>query len=151
MNQHRHPRIARTVTFARTSTILCGLCFAAACSGMPRSADAAAGSALTLADSGKTSYTIVIGDEAPEGIRYAAQELTDFLEQMTGADFETVGGGAPRSAHEIVLGLTNRKTLADVPPQLRSQVLEGFAILPDRGSLYILGNSTRGTLRGENV
>ncbi len=148
MDPHRRPRMARTVTFARTLAILCGLCFAAACSGVARSADAAGGNGLTLADVGQTSCTIVIGEEAPEGVRYAAQELADCLKQMTGVDFETIGDGAPKSAHEIVLGPTNRKSLADLPPQRRPQVLEGFAILPEQGSLYILGNSTRGTLYG---
>ena len=103
---------------------------------------------LTLADSGQTEYKIVIAAEAPEGIRYAAEELTLFLNEMTGAAFETVDDAQPAGDFELVLGETNRKTLDDVPGELRPQTLEGLVILPEGSRLFIMSNSTRGTLYG---
>ena len=81
-------------------------------------ATAAAAEPFTLAENGTTRYRIVIADDAPEGIQYAAEELTLFLGQMTGATYETVSDATPPQPLEIVLGETETVTVTEsVPPR----------------------------------
>ena len=108
----------------------------------------AAADPLVLADNGRTRYRIVIAQDAPEGVKYAAAELARFLREMTGAEFETIDDSTPAADFEIVLGETNRKRLADIPNDLRPQKLEGLVILPEERRLFIMGNCIRGTLYG---
>lgn len=121
--------------------LLIATLISSACSSSPRAT-------LILADGGRSNYTIVIAQDAPEGIQYAARELTHFLKAMTGVELPTVDDTTSPGPFEIVVGETNRKRLADVPESLRPKVLEGLVILPEGERLFIMGNSTRGTLYG---
>ena len=104
---------------------------------------------LVLAENGTTSYKIVVAGDAPDNVNSAAAELSHFLGEMTGARFETVDDSVPAGAHEIVLGETNRKSLNDIPAELRSEAWEGFVILPEGQRLHIIGGQiARGTLYG---
>ena len=103
---------------------------------------------LTLAENGRTKYVIVIAREAQVAEQQAADELTCFLEQMTGATFPIVRDDAPKGDFEIVLGHTNRKRLEDVPAKLRTDNWEGFTLLREGDSLVIIGNIPRATLYG---
>ncbi len=60
----------------------------------------------------------------------------------------TVTDEAPLAEHEIVMGHTNRATLADLPPKLKPAVPEGFVILRQDEKLLILSNIPRATLYG---
>ena len=103
---------------------------------------------LTLAADGETDYAIVIAAEAREAEAYAAKELAYFLKKMTGAEFPVRRDDAPRAERELVVGQTNRMKLSDVPEALRSDNMEGFAIIREGESLVFLGNIPRGTLYG---
>ena len=118
-------------------------------SGIAQAAAATAnGPVLTLAEEGQTKYTVVIAAEAKEGEKYAADELVLFLGQITGADFPITRDDEPPRDFEIVLGHTNRKRLEDLPAHLRTDNMEGFAIVPEGERLVIIGNIPRGTLYG---
>lgn len=108
----------------------------------------AGGAVLTLAEDGRSDYVIVIARDAPEGIRYAARELAFFVREMTGAELSTVDDSSPAGDFEFVIGETNRKRLGDVPENLQPHRLEGLVILPEGKKLFIMGNSSRGTLYG---
>src|SRR4051812_12417535 len=56
---------------------------------------AARGEQITLARDGKTSYVIVVDDNATAAEKHAARDLRDDLQQVTGATFE-VQGDAPK-------------------------------------------------------
>ena len=109
---------------------------------------APASSPLILADSGRTQYRIVIADDADYGETLAAKELAHFLLRMTGVEFPVGRDKSPVSDFEIVLGSTNRKSLEDIPKDLRTDNWEGFTILREDAKLYIMGNIPRGTLYG---
>jgi len=103
---------------------------------------------ILLADGGRTACPIVVAAEAHDAERYAAQELAHFLGRMTGAAFEIRRDDAPASEAEIVVGITNRMTLDDLPPALKPRAWEGFALVRDGARLLILGNMPRATLYG---
>ena len=116
--------------------------------GLPSVACADASVPLLLADNGRTHYQIVIGNDADYGEDLAAKELGHFLWRITGAEFPVVGDSGPPTDFEIVLGNTNRKSPEDIPRELKTDNWEGFTILREGESLYIMGNIPRGTLYG---
>ena len=103
---------------------------------------------LTLADAGRTDYTIIIANDAEAGEEIAAEELAYFLEKATGAVFPIRRDDTSPGAKEVVIGHTNRKRLDEVPEDLRSDNWEGYTMLPEGQRLYILGDIPRGTLYG---
>ena len=104
---------------------------------------------IPLAQDGTTDYTIVIAVDAAEPVVEAARELSHFLGEMTGAAFAVTRDDAAGSPFEIVLGETNRKSIADVALHHRPSTWEGFVVLTERRRLYIMGGSIpRGTLYG---
>lgn len=117
-----------------------------ACASLP---GGAGGEQITLAREGETDYTIIIALEAAPEVEEAASELSYFLGEITGAEFEVKRDDAAATPFEVVLGETNRKRLADVPAQQHPTAWEGFLILPEADRLYIMGGSiARGTLYG---
>jgi len=117
------------------------------CAGSTVSADEGAGP-LVLSQDGRTRYAIVIAADAHEAEAYAAKELAYFLKKMTGAAFEVRRDDTPPSEHEIVVGHTNRRSLGELPPSLRTDNFEGFTIVRDGERLLIMGNIPRGTVYG---
>lgn len=101
---------------------------------------------LTLAKDGKTDYRIVIAAKPAKQIKYAAEELSQFLKQMTGAEFQIVSDTTAKGKYEIVLGETNRNIA--IPQNLTVKVHEGFAVLRDGESIQFRGKIPRGTLYG---
>ena len=114
----------------------------------PVTSSANAAGPMALAESGRTRYVIVIGKGADYGEDLAAKELAHFLWGMTGAEFPVERDSEPVSDLEIVLGNTNRKSLDQVPNELKTDNLEGFAIVREDAKLFIMGNSPRATLYG---
>ena len=103
---------------------------------------------LLLAKNGRTNYSIVSAFDQDEATRFAVEELSRFLNQITGADFPLRWDDSPPGTHEIVIGATNRMVLDDLPEDLRSPAWEGFAIVREGSRLIILGNIPRTTLYG---
>ena len=101
---------------------------------------------LTLAENGKTDYKIVIAAKPAKQIKYAAQEMSKFLNEITGAEFKIVSDKEAKGKYEIVLGETNRN--AAIPANLKVDNHEGFAVLRDGESLQFRGKIPRGTLYG---
>src|SRR5690349_15088709 len=59
---------------------------------------------LTLADSGRSDYRIVIAVDAGPSTKYAAKELQSFLKQISDAELPIVTAREPATGHEIILG-----------------------------------------------
>lgn len=132
------------------TTVCARIAVALFAAGVPAHTRAAgAESPLVLAKDGKTDYSIVIAGEAATPVVKAAEELSTFLEQMTGAEYAIRRDDSPDSQFEIVLGETNRKSLRDLPVELQPKAWEGFVILPENSKLFIMGGRIpRGTLYG---
>jgi hypothetical protein len=108
----------------------------------------AAPAAITLASKGKSSYRIVVATTAIASERYAAEELQQYLEKMTGARLPIVTDAEKPKAREILLG--DNAHLRHLGLNLDSRKLgaDGFTLRTDRSRLIIFGNQPRGTLNG---
>ena len=103
-------------------------------------------SAIQLADQGKTSCTIVLPADATPAENYAAQELADFLGQMTGAKFPMAAEGTATEGPKIVLGC-GTLARASVPENTLNELGEDeFIIKTDGNNLILAGGRPRGTL-----
>ncbi|HPG66911.1 MAG TPA: DUF4838 domain-containing protein [Candidatus Hydrogenedentes bacterium] len=116
------------------------------CAGLPERPEAAG--ALTLADSGKTDFTIVVADTASPSTRYGAEELQRFLGEISGAEFAIVSDSTPMAAHEIVLGNNAHLAKLDTAIDFNALGNEGYVIRTVGPHLVIAGGDLRGNLYG---
>ena len=101
---------------------------------------------LTLATDGKTDYVIVIPAKPTTQEQKAAEELAQWLKEMTGAAFPTTPDTAPRQAREISVGRTSRLAIVDIPAATKDLGDEGYAIAVQGQRLFLLGGRTRGPI-----
>jgi len=101
----------------------------------------------TLFADGETDYHIVVGREASESERWAAQELAHWLGEVSGAEFLIGDDSAPSGEHEIVVGFNDhaRALLGETPPD---DADESFTYRNVGPSIVIWGGSRRGTMYG---
>ncbi|MGC9327670.1 MAG: DUF4838 domain-containing protein, partial [Candidatus Hinthialibacter sp.] len=104
----------------------------------------------SLFQSGKTEYSIVIGEGASDSERWAASELQQWLKEISGADFPLRTDDETLKPHEIVVGW-NRHSQAllhqegDAGPDPMD---ESFTYRNVGPSIVIWGGKTRGTQYG---
>jgi hypothetical protein len=104
--------------------------------------------AIVLADNGKSDYRIVIPAGASKAERFAAAELQDFLQQISGAKLPVVTDAEAPCDHEILLGNTARLGSLETTIDLPKLGKEGFTIRSVGPRLIIAANSGRGTMYG---
>ncbi len=118
---------------------MCGLtpAIALTCAvGLTSIADAA----ITLARDGQTEYRIVVAGDAIAPERYAAEELSRFLAESTGAEFPIVG---PEEAGEGPLILVGQGERAGDTTALGT---DGLMVRTQGQDLILAGGVPRGTL-----
>jgi len=102
-----------------------------------------------LFDKGKTDYVIVVGADASESQRWAAEELQHWLKEVSGADFPVRSDDAPAGKHEIIVGFNRHAQallgLAVGPPKDSD---ESFTYRNAGPSIVIWGGKQRGTMYG---
>lgn len=103
---------------------------------------------LTLIDSGASDYAIVRGANAGPSEMTAANELQNYLKQISGAQLPVVTDAAPAQAHEIIVGKTNRENGGGYTIDRAALGDEGFRLLVTGEKLIIAGGELRGTLYG---
>jgi len=104
---------------------------------------------LTLAHNGKSEFRVVVPENAPELMEYAAKELQTFLHEISGARLPIVSDAKPVGKHEILLGDNAHLAKVGVWIDFRKLGKEGFTIrTTDDGHLIIAGATPRGTLYG---
>ncbi len=102
--------------------------------------------ALTLAQEGRTTYRVVTGAEAGATERFAAEELTNFLQRVTGAAFPVVpetdaeAGAGPA----IYLGWTAFARTQGIDPAALGE--EEWVLRTVGEDLVLSGGRPRGTL-----
>lgn len=92
---------------------------------------------VTLAENGKTSYTILLKENADRVLRFAAKELAAYLNKMTGACFPVLREGEEDSRETLLILKAGRET---------DDQLDSFALLPEGKSLILEGVNPRSTL-----
>ena len=94
---------------------------------------------LAIALGGRPMAAIVVPDPAPHPVRFAADELKDFLDRMTGAGFRVVHQ-VPREGSAIVLGEELAKAAGiDVAALAR----DGYRIKTVGARIYVAGRDDR--------
>ena len=101
---------------------------------------------LTLAVDGKTDYVIVVPAKPTTQEQKAADELVQWLKEITGAAFPIVPDTSPAQAREISVGRTSRLTIVDIPAAKQDMGEEGYAIAVQGERLFLLGGSRRGPI-----
>lgn len=103
---------------------------------------------LKLASGGKSAYRIIVALDAPPADRYAAEELQQYLEKMTGARLPIVLDLEPAVAREILVGDNRHVRNLDIEPDLEGLGGDGFFLRTVGRRLLIVGGRPRGTLNG---
>lgn len=98
--------------------------------------------AHNLSHNGKTEYVICLSREAAEPERFAAGELSDHLNQVTGADFKIISETDSSTAPKIVVG---PGSLLD-KDEVDNPGAEEFIIKTVGSDLHFIGGRPRGTL-----
>lgn len=111
----------------------------------------AQGPELTLTRDGKTEYVIAVPDAPTTQDQKAAQDLAQWLNEMTGAEFPIVPEAQAPGDNVISIGMTKRLESAGIP------AVTGLAAGPDLGdegygigvkdkTLYLFGGRKRGAI-----
>jgi hypothetical protein len=100
--------------------------------------------AFTIAENGVAKAVIVIADDASAPEQHAAAELTEFLEQITGAEFEIVSPPA-KGSHRLLVGTAAVK-LAEPDFSTEGFGTDGIIIRSMGKDLILAGGHPRGTL-----
>ena len=104
------------------------------------------GKAIQLSNNGNTTYKIVIADEPAIQVQAAADELAEFLQQVTGAVFPIVRASDVRGEHQILVGPSDALAKLKLRIDWPSLGPEGFVIRTVRQKLVIAGGPRRGTI-----
>jgi len=101
---------------------------------------------ITLAAGGKTEYVIVIPESATTQEQKAAEELQQWLGEMTGAEFAIVSDAQPPQDKEISVGRTSRLAAANLAIANKDLGDEGYAIAVKGDRLFLTGGKKRGPI-----
>jgi len=102
-----------------------------------------------LFDQGKTDYAIVVGEEASESEKWAANELQHWLREVSGAEFPIRSDAGMPGEHEIVVGFNRRaRALLGPAPATPDDGDESFTYRNVGPSIVIWGGKQRGTMYG---
>ncbi len=118
---------------------------AAASAGLNLSGAAAATAGVTLVQNGRSDYAIVIAPDASPSERHGAEELQNFLEEISGARLPVTTESRPRM---VLVG--DGPALRDLRLNIPFQDLgpEGFALRTAGPHLVIAGGRLRGSMYG---
>lgn len=106
----------------------------------------APGPEITLAEHSQTDYVIVLPEQPTTQEQKAAEALSRWLHEMTGAEFSTVSDADPPAEHEISVGRTNRWQQANLTGKSEDLGEEGYGIAVQGERLYLWGGRLRGPL-----
>lgn len=99
-------------------------------------------SKLVLAENGKTQYRIVISETASQAEKKAADTLADYFFRISAVRFQIVTDASASTEKEIVIGVTERDSEADIDRSGYGD--EGVRIFTLNGKLFLTGGAKRG-------
>jgi len=103
---------------------------------------------IALAVGGQTEYVIVIPSYSTRSFqeRKAAEDLQQWLGEMTGAEFAIVSDTHPARDTEISVGRTRRLAVANLAVAQQDLGDEGYAIAVKGSRLFLIGGKNRGPI-----
>lgn len=102
---------------------------------------------LILAHNGKTPYVIFVPEEAIPSETYAAEELKNFLEQITGISFPIVHNlGGCDTEHVLFVGPVPRARMFEELPDTSGMAEDELYIKTLGGRIILTGGRPRGAL-----
>lgn len=98
----------------------------------------------TLFNNGKSTYTIVVADDASASEKFAAKELQEWISKVSGATLPIDAEG--EKGHRIVVGYN--PVTAELFPgtQAPAPADESFTVQSEGGDIFLWGGRQRGTL-----
>jgi len=104
--------------------------------------------ALDLVVDGRSDYVIVLAADAIPAEQFAAEELANHLEKMSGAKLPIVTDAEALSRHAVLLGRPRYLAKLEVHPDWAEFGKEGYLLQVKGDYLIIAGGRPRGTLYG---
>jgi hypothetical protein len=101
---------------------------------------------VVITHAGRSDYMIVTPDDASPAVAYAAQELQDFVRQMTGVTLPRVTESKAGRKPAFLLGPCRRSTKSGLTDQARQLPPDGVLIKTLGKDLALLGSNERGNL-----
>jgi len=99
---------------------------------------------ITFTNNGSTEYIIIRGENASPSEITAANNLQNYLKQISGVDFPVLTDISEERSKEIIVGKTNREAIGEFD---RSELGDdGFIIKTTGEKLWLVGGEQRGTL-----
>ncbi|MBP6964506.1 MAG: DUF4838 domain-containing protein, partial [Armatimonadetes bacterium] len=103
---------------------------------------------ITIADDGRSDYSIVVPSKPSPTEEFAAGELSRYLERMSGAQIPIVKRSSRLPDRAVIVGAQESLPEAAMLIADNSEESDGFAIALERGHLYIVGAWDRAALNG---
>lgn len=103
---------------------------------------------ITIAENGKSNYSIVVAKEAIPSERYAAEELQLYLEKISGTKLPITTDEDKIKKYEIILGNNEHLRKLNLDIDFSKLGNEGFILRTYEEYLVIVGGKPRGTLYG---
>ena len=103
----------------------------------------------TFVSDGKTSYRIVIPENATSEIKFAASEITYFVDKTTGAKIKTVVDaqlGTSSSQKLLSVGNTKQAQAAGISAPESEFGTEGYVVKTVGNTMFFLGGGDKGSL-----
>jgi hypothetical protein len=97
---------------------------------------------LTIVKNGNSDFRIVVAKDADEAAIYAAEEFSNFLKQISGAQLPIVTDASPKIGPEVLVGQSARVKL----PAGTNLGKEAFVSRASADGLLLVGGGARGTL-----
>ena len=153
MHSDKPPTPART--FSRRTLLKGGAAFGLGIAASAFIVDTAvaretSGPDIELAASGVTDYRIYLGAGEDAVVQQAAEELSAYLEQITGAVFAVVAASAPPTGGKLLVVGVNNPVAASFASTIDYASLgdDGFALRTDSSTVLVAGAGSRGVLYG---
>ena len=99
---------------------------------------------IQLIQNRKSTYSIIFSSTAAAPIRLAAEELSGYLEKISGVKLPFFTDDRPESPYEILLGQTNRGFPAEI--DCEGLGINGFTIRTEGKKIYLAGGDAYGVL-----
>lgn len=101
-----------------------------------------------LFDNGRSEYSIVLCDDASISEKTAAEELQDFLKQISGAELPLINSNELEEGRKHIYVGFNKEYAAECGVEAPDDIDEGYTYRTVGDNIWIYGGKNRGTMYG---